>query len=113
MDLAQVFIKALSLPQDTAAEIASIVLAARERIPPELSTRGSTKRNLLSTSSIAEDSESMSSADEQRIDRPARKEKFVRRSKSPPMMRRMTLYLSEVDWRVFFYLTRDFLRNGK
>ena len=101
MDLAQILITALSLPKDMASEIASVIIAARQRNYSRLFSSGVSKDD----------------GDEESIDLLAskghsHKNKFAHLSKPLPVMRRMTTYLSEVDWRVFQYLTQHFLQNG-
>lgn len=102
MDLAQIFITALFLPKDMASEIASVIIAARQRNQPR-----------FSTSRVSKDDGDQESIDLLASKDHFHKHKFAHPSNSLPVMRRMTTYLSEVDWRVFHYLTEHFLQNGK
>jgi hypothetical protein len=114
--------------KDLAYEIASTIIAARQRLVSPISIQKSSSiidKKSMSHTHINDDtsissgivtgedstvSESISDDDEDVIR--TKKNKNRMNYSSQRIMNRITTYLSEVDWRVFNYITKNFLQNG-
>ena len=131
LDLAGTLTRFLHVRHDLAQELASIIVAARQRLiqPGSMPQASSTtimndatiddRCSINSGMSTFDDSDSLlsDSTDHQRNseDLASCREgsKQVASSALPPGMARTTAYLSNVDWRVFHHITTDFMRHGQ
>lgn len=84
-NLSQTFVGSLHLRKSVADELAETILKARYQPSFSTATPRSYEGTRVSTLS----------------------------SKSIPMMHRMVDYLSRVDWRIFRYITKEFLPHGE
>ncbi|CAF3669561.1 unnamed protein product [Rotaria sp. Silwood1] len=142
LDLAHTFINFLHIRKDIAYEIASTIIDARQRlVPSKLTQKSSSSTNIdenflsniyineendnddTSISSgiitaedsdtiVNENSKTSRSISDSRTKYNLDKKKIFYLSNSQRIMNRIITYLSEVDWRVFNYLTKHFLQNG-
>lgn len=98
LDLAHIFINFLHLQKDVANEMATEIITARQRLVSQISIDD---RASISSEILLEDEEDVVS-------------ELIQKQKSNPrfIMGRITSYLSTVDWRVFFHITKHFLQNG-
>lgn len=140
--MAHIFITFLHIRKDIAHEIASTIITARQHLIQPISTQKSSSSSILqSKSDLDEDSDvksissgiitsedsqtiisehsSISSSisdDEHQRNIPKNYNSYLNKnissSNSQQIMNRIITYLSEVDWRVFNYITKYFLQNG-
>ncbi len=142
--MAHIFITFLHIRKDIAHEIASTIIATRQRlIQPISKQKSSSSTIIISKTHISDESDNNDNAsissgivtaedssisssisdnnDEHQNNFPeviGRKKynlytnKSISSSNSQCIMNRITSYLSEVDWRVFNYITKHFLQNG-
>lgn len=136
LDLAHIFITFLHIRKDIAHEIASIIISARQHLIQPISIEKSSSSSIvlsnenddLSISSgivtgeesdtVISEHSSVSNSINDNNEQDQNKihsylNKNIYSSNSQQIMNRMTSYLSEVDWRVFNYITKYFLQNGK
>ena len=132
LDLAHSFITFLHMKKDRAHEVASAIINARQYLirNPQLHTTSSNTMNYKDDVSIADDrsissgvisvqnsdatlSEENSRIDDDDIFTSDNRNRNLHNSKSQSIMNRMTTYLSNADWRVFNYITKTFLQDGR
>jgi hypothetical protein len=131
LDLTHIFITFLHIRKDIASEIASAIISARQRLIQPISTQKSSSSTIIddnddddqSASSgiiTAEESDTIISenddkdhADQNYFPIMTSRNENIYSSSSQRVMSRITAYLSEADWRVYNYLTKHFLQNGK
>ncbi|CAF1222036.1 unnamed protein product [Adineta ricciae] len=134
LDLAHSFINFLHMKKDYAHEVASAIINARQYLLryPQQRTTSSNTMNYEDDVSIADD-RSLSSGvisiqnsditlseqdntvnddDDDDLLTSDNRSRDLHNSKSQCIMNRICTYLSNVDWRIFNYITKTFLRNG-
>ena len=133
LDLAHSLINFLHMKKDHAHEVASAILNARRYLlrNPQQHTTSSNTMNYEDDVSVADD-RSLSSKvisiqnsdltlseedstvnDDDDIFTSNNKSRNLHNSKSQCIMNRISTYLSNVDWRIFNYITKTFLQNGR
>ena len=99
MDLSRIFIDYLHLHESVAKEIASILVTGRQKISVN-AMQQSTDSQLAN-----HDENDTNSCINTHIH-------SFGKENVPLIMSKMTKYLMEVDWRIFFYLTEQFMQKG-
>ncbi|CAF0888177.1 unnamed protein product [Adineta ricciae] len=132
LDLAHSFINFLHMKKDRAHEVASAIINARQHLlrNPQQYTTASNTMNYEDDVSVADD-RSISSGvisiensditlseedstvnDDDDIFTSDNRSRNLHNSNSQCIMNRISTYLSNVDWRIFNYITKTFLQNG-
>ncbi|CAM4915049.1 unnamed protein product [Rotaria socialis] len=134
LDLANIFINFLHIRKDIAYEIASAIIDARQHLIEFPLTEKSSSSTMFDDASIsssivtAEDSDTAmneSSYTSRSMSKDAKNQNHLKKRRSNPaknkitysstsqrVMNRIITYLSEVDWRVFNYITKHFLQKS-